>query len=97
MKAANHNSEILKSYGYDLNLNKAIEAQGFSHFSVGSEIRPINQLRSLIDHHPYFSELEDLITNGISYPANDLPEDTRIQQLESQTQIKKENQKSGRN
>ncbi len=59
---------------------------------MGSELRPIHQLRPLIGHHPYFSELEELITNGISYPASDLPEHTRVQELESQ--IEQGNQKS---
>ena len=76
MKAAKHNSEILKSHGYDL--DRAIEAQGYTHLSMGSELRPVNQLRPLIGHHPLFHELEERIEDGISYPANDLPEDTRI-------------------
>jgi hypothetical protein len=90
MEAAIHNSKILETYGYDL--TKAIEAEGFSHLSMGSELRPLNQLRPLIGHHPYFHELEEMISNGISYPAPDLPEDTRVQQLKAQ--IKKGNQKS---
>jgi hypothetical protein len=81
-EAAEHNSKILADFDFDL--GKAIEAQGFSHLSMGSELRPLDQLLQLFAHHPFRQEIADIASQGVDYPADDLPEETRIDLVEAQ-------------
>jgi len=89
-EAAEHNSEILKAHQYDL--EKALESQPGTSFSIGSEVRPLHQLEILLHHHKNFSRFATNITKGISYPIKPLDEDTRLELLEKQ--LKKGNHKS---
>ena len=73
-KAAIHNSNLLEKYEFDM--AKAIKANPNSIISPGSELRPIDQLSSILAHHPYFPLLKESLQKGIDYPAEDLPEET---------------------
>lgn len=90
MEAAIHNTKILEKHNYDL--EKAIEAQGFTNLSMGAELRPSEQLEPLLRHHPNFNKLEEIIQQGVRYPQDDLTEDKRIQEVNEQ--LEKGNQKS---
>ncbi len=86
--AAMHNSNIIASFGYDL--ESAIKSHGFTHLSMGSELRPIEQLEPLLKYHPYFNELQEIASKGVNYPLSEISEELRIQQLE--LQLKQGNQ-----
>ena len=75
MEAAEHNSKILADHDYDL--EKAYSSQGFSELSMGSELRPVNQLEPLIHHHPNKSAILKIATLGVDYPISDLDEESR--------------------
>ena len=81
-EAALHNSKILESHEYDL--ERAIQSQGFTHLSMGSELRPVTQLEPLLRHHPYWPELKQIALHGVDYPLKHLPEDQRLKELNRQ-------------
>jgi hypothetical protein len=74
MEAATHNSKLIQ------NQTK------LTILSMGSELRPIEQLDSLLSHHPNYKQFRHNTINGIDYPAPDLDEDTRITDLMEQIQ-----------
>jgi hypothetical protein len=88
--AAEHNTKILSKYDYKL--DEAIKANPNSIISPGSELRPNNQLNALLSHHPNYDRFIHNASNGIDYPADDLPESTRVKELK--TQIDRGNHKS---
>ena len=88
--AAEHNTRILSKYDYDL--DKAIKANPKSIISPGSELRPKDQLEPLLSHHPNYKRFIQNASNGIDYPAEDLPETTRVKVLK--TQLQRGNHKS---
>ena len=83
-EAALKNSLILKKYDYDF--TKAIEAQPGTTVSYGSEVRPMEQLEILLHNHPNFPRFRSNMTKGISYPLEELDEDTRLNMLNKQLQ-----------
>ncbi len=89
--AAKQNSKILADANYDL--ETAIRNQNkFTNLSMGSELRPIHQLDRLLGYHPNYPLFRENTINGISYPVNELDEETRIADLEFQ--LEKGNHKS---
>ncbi|KAL7526102.1 hypothetical protein ACHAWF_006679, partial [Thalassiosira exigua] len=74
-EAADHNSSILEKYDFDL--EKAIKAQPFSTTSMGSELRPPNQLDLLYKHHPNHDNLLAIATKGAEYPDQPLSDSDR--------------------
>jgi len=88
--AATHNSNIIASFDYDL--ESAIQSHGFTHLSMGSELRPLEQLEPLLKYHPYFHELKQIASKGVDYPLSKISEEVRIQQLE--LQLKQGNQET---
>ena len=61
--AAEHNTKILSKYNYDL--DKAIKANPKSIISPGSELRPKDQLESLLSHHPNYKRFIQNASSGI--------------------------------
>jgi hypothetical protein len=52
-EAALHNSKLIEAADFDF--TKAIQNQTeFTILSMGSELRPIDQLDSLLSHHPNY-------------------------------------------
>jgi hypothetical protein len=80
--AAKHNARALATHGYDL--ATAIRANPNSIISPGSELRPFAQLDLLLGHHKNYSRFKSNSTHGIDYPAPELPEATRKEELAAQ-------------
>eukprot|EP00956_Cyclotella_meneghiniana_P032130 scaffold86951_cov48-Cyclotella_meneghiniana.AAC.2 len=90
-EAATHNSNLLEHAGFDYeNYLKTTERN--STLTMGSELRPIEQLDKLLGHHPSYPLFRWNTIHGIDYPAADLPEPIRKQDLLDQ--IAKGNHKS---
>lgn len=89
-EAALHNSKIIEEHQYDL--EKTLDNQQGTSFSMGSEVRPQQQLEILLHHHKNFSRFAMNNKEGISYPFKPLDEETRLELL--QKQLKKGNHKS---
>ena len=89
--AAEHNSALLKSCDYDYE-RYLTQNDKNSTISMGSELRPIDQLDKLLSHHPGYPLFRWNTIHGIDYPAKDLPEPVRRQDLIEQ--IEKGNHKS---
>ena len=70
LEAASTNSSILEGCGFDL--SKFINDHPGSIVSYGSKLRPLDQLRPLLQHHPNFERFAHNHTHGISYPIDDL-------------------------
>jgi hypothetical protein len=79
-KAAFKNYLILGKYNFDL--GAAIEAQKSSPLGYGSEFRKPEVLRPLFGMHPFWPQLEDILTNGARYPLEPLDEESRVKDLE---------------
>ena len=75
-------------------MKKAIEAQPETIISYGSEIRPFTQLDVLLHNHRYYSRFRANTLNGISYPIDDINEETRKRLVDEQ--LNKGNHKSTR-
>lgn len=80
-----HNSNITNIIAsFDYNLESAIQSHGFTHLSMGSELRPSEQLEPLLKYNPYFHELKQIASKGVDYPLSEIPEEVRMQQLQLQ-------------
>jgi hypothetical protein len=91
LKAAQHNASVLEKYDFDF--VQATEAQGpHSTISMGSELRPTEQLDKLLSHHPNYPLLCWNTVNGIDYPLQHLTEEQRV--LDLNNQLEKGNHKS---
>ena len=73
------NSLIIEEFDYDL--ARAIEAQLNTIVSYGSKVRPVKRLGPLLHHHPNFGNFKHGTLHGIVYPAKDLDEKTRLEEL----------------
>jgi hypothetical protein len=84
-KAAMHNSDLIQRAEYDL--KKAISNHNrFTTLTMGSELRPIHELDSLLSHHPSYRLFRWNSTHGIDYPAREIDEETRKEDLLNQLQ-----------
>ena len=83
--AARRNTELLRSFDFDL--GKVIEAHPGTVSSYGSELRPLGQLRALLQHHPQWATIEQYARSGIDYPfVDDISEDDRVAMLHENIQ-----------
>ena len=80
LDAASRNVSVLEEFGFDL--DAFIRAHPGTTLSYGSELRPLDQLEPLLQHHPNFPRFSRWHTHGISYPVNDLDEETRQSMLQ---------------
>jgi hypothetical protein len=72
--AAGYNAKVLADHGF--NLDQIIAKQHPSQISYGSEFRDPALLEELLDQHPFWSHLCNILSNGASFPLNDIsPED----------------------
>ena len=46
-----------------------------STVNYGSELRPLNQLQPLLNHHPNFERFEQNLSHGINYPISVLSDE----------------------
>ena len=79
-EAAQKNFCILLQHKGDL--GSAIHHQRHSPVGYGSEFRPINHLEPLLYLHPYWPKFKSLLTNGSSWPLQELSEDERKRDVE---------------
>jgi hypothetical protein len=68
--AANHNAEVLKTYGF--NLGMAIDANHDSLLGYGSKFQPANVLQSVFYLHPNWLRWKKLLTHGSNWPLDKL-------------------------
>ena len=59
-----------------------------------SEFRKSSTLQPLLSNHIHWGKIEEIITNGITYPLSELPESTRVEDLKYM--IKRGNHKSAK-
>jgi hypothetical protein len=73
--AAFSNQKLLEQHG--CSIKQLIQAYPGSCLSYGSEFRPIEALKPLLQMHPRWPKLSALLTHGSCWPASKLDEDTR--------------------
>ena len=79
-EAARHNTKLLSSFDFDL--GKVLKAHPGTVSSYGSELRPLDQLKTLLRFHPRWSTIEKYALHGIDYPfVDDISEDDRLAML----------------
>ncbi len=78
-EAASRNLCILKRF--NRNLQQAIDAQPNSPISYGSEFRSPITLAPLFEHHPNWTRLRQLLSNGSIWPLASIPEESRQDDL----------------
>ena len=78
--AAKFNTGLLKKYKY--NFTQALDEEQGTMLEPGSEFRSSTTLQSLFEDHEHWDKMRDIISNGVSYPLEDLPEQTRKEDLE---------------
>ena len=61
-----HNAQILEKHDYLL--DKEIKHQHPSQISYGSEFRPSNDIEELLQDHPLWLKVKDILDNGIYFP-----------------------------
>ena len=74
------NTIILKKRKYDF--TKALRKEKGTILEPGSEFRPQETLEPLLQDHEHWETIRDIITNGVSYSLEDLPEHMRKEDLE---------------
>ena len=66
MEAAKRNYLLLKKY--DGSLAVALQAQGYSPLSMGSEFRPIDVLQAIYGRHPFWERMVSLLKGSRTDP-----------------------------
>lgn len=74
LEAAQRNYCVLKKFG---SLEKAIQAQGDSPLSYGSEFRLPPELEPILHLHPNWPQFLRLLTDGSNWPLTDITEEER--------------------
>lgn len=64
-QAAKHNASVLGQVGFDV--GRLIQSHESSTLGFGSEFRQVGELRPLLGRHPHFPQLEQLLSEGMSY------------------------------
>ena len=70
---------VLKSF--DFNVKRALEAQAKSPVGYSSEVRKREVLRPLLQNHPLWPCLENLLIFGSQWQTAEIPEEDRIANL----------------
>ena len=79
-EAAVNNTEILRASDFDL--AKVLDSHPGTISSYGSELRPLDQLRSLLHRHPQWDTIEKYAVSGIDYPfVDEISEEDRLSML----------------
>ena len=92
-EAAEHNTEIIKRYGCDL--EHCFQSMKNSTLSPGSEFRNVDHLKLLIGRHPYWPNIHKTLTEGALPPVKAEPHDM-ARRTENAAQIERGNHKSAR-
>lgn len=78
--AALHNAKVVKEHNY--HLDDIIRKQHPSQFSYGSEFRSSDNLENLLEDHPLWYKLKEILDNGASFPLQPMNEIDRRTDLE---------------
>jgi len=92
MEAAERNYLLLKKY--DGSLAVALQAQGDSLLSMGSEFRPLDVLQAIYGRHPIWERMVSLLKNGSTWPLD--PIDEGLQQSDLQEALEFGNNKGAK-
>ena len=79
-EAAKFNTSILKQSKYDF--TKVLQKEQGIMLEPGSEFRSHNTLKLLLFRHEHWDKMEQIITEGVSYPLKHLPEQIRQEDLD---------------
>ena len=71
-EAAKDNAKLLKSCRYDF--EKAIKKGKGTMLEIGSEFRSAKKLKKLFNKHETWPKMEKMLTEGVAYKLEDLPE-----------------------
>jgi hypothetical protein len=74
--AALHNAIILENYNY--NLHHIIETQRYSSIYYGSEFKPYQILQPLLQSHPLWPYIYQILSKGATFPLHPISNDQRI-------------------
>jgi len=77
--AAGYNAKVLAVQTFDL--NRIIEQQHPSQISYGSEFCDPKLLEDLLRDHPFWSHLKNILSNGASFPLDNISSTDREQDL----------------
>jgi hypothetical protein len=88
--AASHNANILEKHNF--NLDEIIKKQHPSQLSYGSEFRPSSDLKKLLEDHPLWYKLQNILNKGASFPL--LPLDETDRRLDLEFHLSRGNHKS---
>jgi hypothetical protein len=81
-EAAAENTERLKSLNYDVEL--ATQTPPNTIMSYGAEFKPTHILEPLLKHHQHWPQIQSIITKGVEYPLNPIPEQDRLDDITAQ-------------
>jgi hypothetical protein len=75
IEAANHNAEILERYNFDL--DAILLSYPHSQISYGSEFKKSSDLQELLQDHPHWDHLKEILDNGATFPLNQISSEER--------------------
>lgn len=79
-EAAEYNAAVLEAHQF--NLKQIINQQHPSQISFGSEFRSPELLRELLQDHPFWPRLEEILTNGANFPLHEISNEDRHADLQ---------------
>jgi hypothetical protein len=78
-EAAAHNFEILRKYHFDL--ASALDQQPYSALTIGSEFRSPSILAPIIERHPLWPKVHQMLVSGCDYALEPLTEAERLEDI----------------
>ena len=77
--AALANQKLLEQF--DCNISNLIQAHPNSCLSYGSEFRPVDDLETLLQLHPRWPKLKNLLVYGSCWPVSKIDDKTREEKI----------------
>jgi hypothetical protein len=77
--AALRNAIVLEQFNFDV--DKAIKHQSDSQVSYGSEFKKPQHIQELLEDHPHWNNLKNILTNGAEFPLIPLSREDRSNDL----------------
>lgn len=78
-ESATYNADLLRRYNFDL--HRIIISHHPSQLSYESEFRPSSELEELLQHHPHWSHLKNILDNGATFPLLPISNEDRKSDL----------------
>ncbi len=79
LEAAIHNASILEEYNFDL--NRIIITKHPSPISYGSEFKTSSELEEILQDHPHWPFLKEILDKGATFPLHPISQQDRIMDL----------------